>query len=154
MESRSRWLTVGLALLSASAFALAVQSAWWNIAEVTIGPYGSRHCFGGECRDGGLSWLGNHDLFMRAAISTRAGGYIAMFALVIVAGAVAARRRPVLIARASIIAIMTATAAASVFIAKFPGGVGKTSLGAGPLMFGIGIVSGVAASILVLRSRR
>src|SRR4051794_12114909 len=99
MEARSRWITVGLALLAATAFAFSVQTAWWSLAEVTIGPFGSRHCFGGECTSTGFAWMGEHDLFMRSAVATRAGGYIAMFVYVIVAGAVAARRVPTLVAR-------------------------------------------------------
>jgi hypothetical protein len=154
MEARSRWLTVGLALLAASAFAMSVQTAWWSISEVTIGPFGSRHCFGGECTSTGFAWLGQHDFFMRSAVATRAGGYIAMFAYILVAGGAAAKRVPALVARAGVVAILTATVAAISFYVKFPGGIGETSLGAGPFMFAIGIVSGVAASIMVHRAAR
>lgn len=146
---------MGLALLAASAFALSVQTAWWSLAEVTIGPFGSRHCFGGECNSTGFAWLGQHDFFMRSAVATRAGGYIAMFAYIIVAGSVASKRVPTLIARAGIVAILTATVAAIGFYVKFPGAnIGTPSIGAGPFMFAIGIVSGIAASIMVHRARR
>src|SRR5512146_1904549 len=112
MESRSRWISIALGLVAASAFALAVQIAWWHVAEVTVGPFGSRHCLGGECRETGLAWLGGTDLWMRAAVATRAAGYIAMFIFVVLAGAVAAKRVPLLVARASIVAVLTATASA------------------------------------------
>jgi hypothetical protein len=154
MEMRSKWITVGLALLAATAFALAVQTAWWHIAEATVGPYGSRNCFGGECRGGGLAWISTNDLWMRSAVSTRAAGYIAMFALIIVAGGAAARRVPLMFARASIVAIIVATVAGITFFVKFPGGMGPTSYGAGPIFFLVGIVSGVAAAIMVMKSAR
>jgi hypothetical protein len=154
LRGRARWITVGLALLAASMFALSVQTAWWSISEVTIGPFGSRHCFGGECTSTGFAWLGEHDFFMRAAVATRAGGYIAMFVYVFVAARVAAKRVPTLMGRAGIVAILTATAAAITFFVKFPGGVGEPTLGVGPLLFAIGVVSGVTASLLVQRARR
>jgi hypothetical protein len=151
MESRSRWIAVGLALLAAFLFALSVQSTWWSITTVTIGPFGTRNCPGGadEC---GLGWLGNHDLFMRAAVGTRAGGYIAMFAYIMIAGAIAAKRRPTLLARMGIVAILTAAAAAVTFFVKFPGAAfGEPGLGAGPFLFAGAVVAGVTASVLVLR---
>jgi hypothetical protein len=151
MEARSRWISLALGLLAASAFALAVQIAWWHVAEVTVGPFGSRHCFGGECRETGLAWLGGSDLWMRAAVATRAAGYIAMFAFVVLAGAIAAKRVPVLVARASIVAVLTATASGIYFIAAFPG-LPEASLGVGAVLFAVGIVAGMAAAIVVLRS--
>jgi len=151
MESRSRWISLALGLLAASAFALAVQIAWWHVAEVTVGPFGSRHCFGGECRETGLAWLDGSELWMRAAVATRAAGYIAMFIFVVLAGAVAARRVPLLVARASIVAVLTATASAVYFIAAFPG-LPEASLGVGAFLFAAGIVAGIAAAIVVLRS--
>jgi hypothetical protein len=155
MEARPRWITVGLALLAATAFALSVQTPWWSLAEVTIGPFGSRHCFGGECTSTGFAWLGQHEFFMRSAVATRAAGYIAMFAYIVIAGTVAGKRVPTLIARAGVVAILTATAAAIGFYVKFPGGsIGTPSIGAGPFMFGVAIVSGIAASIMVHRARR
>src|SRR5688572_12589127 len=104
---KSRWIGVALALLGAFAFALAVQSPWWSIGEVTIGPFGARHCFGGECRESGLGWIGASELWMRSAIAARAGGYIAMFVLIALAGGVAAKREPTLVARGTLAAIVT-----------------------------------------------
>lgn len=152
MESRSKWITMSLALLAASGFALAVQSAWWKVAEVSVGPFGSRHCFGGECRESGLSWIGGTELWMRAAIASRSAGYIAMFALVFLAGAVAAKRVPVLIARMSMVAILTALATGIYFVVAFPG-LKEASLGFGIFFFFAAAVAGFAAAITVARAR-
>ena len=134
---RSRLLPLLLALAAASAFALGVQMAWWSAGEVTIGPFGSRHCFGGECRESGLGWLGGTDLWMRAGVAARAGGYIAVFILVVLAGGLAAKRVPRLMARASIVAIITASVGGGYFGLSFPDGVlgGTHSLGIGIFMF-------------------
>src|SRR5688500_1856315 len=110
MSSRIRWLAVALAILAAASFAFAVQTAWWSIAEVAIGPFGSRHCFGGECRASGLGWIGGDDLWLRSAVATRAAGYITMFALLMFAGALAAKREPRLVARGVLASIVTAVA--------------------------------------------
>lgn len=143
---------MALALLAASGFALAVQSAWWKVAEVSVGPFGSRHCFGGECRESGLSWIGGTELWMRSAIASRSAGYIAMFALVFLAGAVAAKRVPVLIARMSFVAILTALATGIYFAIAFPG-LNEASLGFGIFFFFAAAVVGMAAAIIVARSR-
>ena len=51
MPTRTRILVAALAIVAAAAFALGVQDGhWWSIGEVTIGPFGSHHCFGGACR--------------------------------------------------------------------------------------------------------
>lgn len=151
MGSRSRWIAIGLGLLAACAFAFAVQTPWWSVGEVTIGPFGSRHCFGGECRETGLSWLGGADLWMRSGVAARYGGYIAMFVLIVVAGSAAAKRVPVLFARTSLVAIVTATVAAVYFIAAFPGVTGGT-VGIGMFLFAGAVIAGVASAIVVLRS--
>ncbi|HUS27425.1 MAG TPA: hypothetical protein VMZ53_02920 [Kofleriaceae bacterium] len=131
-----------------------MQSAWWTMSSVIVGPFGTRNCPGGadEC---GFAWLGtNHDLFMRSAVATRAGGYIAMFVYIMVAGAIAAKRVPSLLSKAGIVAILTASAAAITFFVKFPGSFGEPSLGAGPILFVVGVVAGVIASVRVLRAQR
>ena len=154
METRARWITVGLALLAASGFAMSVQTAWWAMSSVLIGPFGTRNCPGGadSC---GFSWLGaENDLFMRSAVATKAGGYIAMFIYIMIAGAVAAKRTPALLSKAGIVAIFTATVAAVTFFVYFPGSFGEPTLGPGPFMFAAGIVAGVTASVLVLRAQR
>lgn len=151
MNPRTRWITVGLALIAACAFALAVQTAWWSVAEVTIGPFGSRHCFGGECSETGLAWLGGADLWMRSGIATRAAGYISMFVLVVLAGSVAAKRVPALIARASLASILTAIVSGVYFLVAFPG-VAEASISAGMFLFAGAIIAGVAGAIVVLRA--
>jgi len=150
---KSRWIGVGLALLGAFGFALAVQSPWWTIGEVTIGPFGTRHCFGGECVERGLAWLGEgaSDLWMRSAIATRAAGYIAMFALLALAGGMAAKREPVLVARGVLAAIATAFAVGVYFFIAFPG-VGDPALDRGVFMYAAGVGFGTVAAIRLLRS--
>lgn len=150
VRSRSRILALVLALAGATAFALAVQSAWWSAGEVAIGPFGARHCFGGECRETGLSWIGGSELWMRSGVAARAGGYISMFVLIIVAGALAAKRIPRLMSKASLVAILTATASGGYFLVGFPG-VNSSTIGAGIVLFGAAIGFGVASVVVTLR---
>jgi hypothetical protein len=129
-----------------------VQAAWWSIGEVTIGPFGSRHCFTGECRETGLSWLGGSDLWMRSGIATRAAGYIAMFVLLMFGGAVAAKREPKLVARGALAAIITAAAAGAYFAAAFPG-LGGAGMSYGVFLYVGAVALGVAAIVVFLRRR-
>jgi hypothetical protein len=150
VRSRRRIIPLVLALAGATAFAIAVQAAWWSAGEVSIGPFGARHCFGGECRETGLSWIGGSDLWMRSGVAARAGGYIAMFVLIIVAGSLAAKRIPRLMAKASLVAILTATASGVYFTAAFPG-VNSATIGAGIVLFAAAIGLGVASAVTTLR---
>jgi hypothetical protein len=150
VRSRSRILPLVLALAGATAFAIAVHAAWWSAGEVSIGPFGARHCFGGECRETGLSWIGGTDLWMRSGVAARAGGYISMFVLIVIAGALASKRIPRLMAKASMVAILTATVSGAYFLFAFPG-VNSATIGAGMVLFIGGIVLGVASAILTLR---
>jgi hypothetical protein len=90
---------------------------------------------------------------MRAGVAARAGGYIAAFVLIVVAGALAAKRIPRLMARASIVSIVTAAAAGGYFVFKFPAGAlgNEGSLGHGIFLFVTAIVLGVAAAVFTLR---
>ena len=143
-----------VALLAASSFALAVQSAWWSIGDVAdVGPFGTRRCFGGECTEVDLTWLGGSELWMRSAVATRAAGYIAMFVLLMFAGALAAKREPRLVARGALSAIVTALAAGAYFAAAFPG-VSGAGIAQGPFLLAAGVVLGVAAVVVFLRSAR
>lgn len=153
MNSTPRWIALALALIAASTFAIAVQSAWWSAGEVAIGPFGSRHCFSGECRETGLGWLQGSAMWIRSGVAARAGGYIAMFALVVLGGAVAAKRVPLLFARASLVAIVTAAVTGAYFFAAFPG-VGGSSMGLGAPLFAFAIAAGIGASLTVLRVSR
>jgi hypothetical protein len=152
METRSRWITVVLALVAACSFALAVQSAWWTVGEVTIGPFGVRRCFGGECAEAGLAWIRGTDLWMRSVFATRAAGYIAMFVLLMFAGAIAAKREPKLLARGVLSALVTAAAVGTYLAVAFPG-LPEAHLSYGVILFVVAVVFGVAAVVSFLRRR-
>jgi hypothetical protein len=152
--TRARWLYVAFAVLAAMAFATSVWVApWWTVGEVRIGPLGSRHCFGGECRPAGLAWIGAPDLWMRSALATGAAGLVAMMLLLGVAGGFAARRAPVLVAKMTLVAIASAIACAAYFVAQFPGLQGAT-LGLGAILFAVGAVMGAVSPLVVLRRHR
>jgi hypothetical protein len=151
MPPRARWIALCLALVAGSAFALAVQSPWWSAGEVAIGTFGSRHCFAGECRTSGLAWIGASELWLRAGIAMRAAGFIAMFALLVLAAGLAARRAPRLVAGAVLTSIVTAMVAGGYFAVAFPG-LGGASFARGLVMFGVAIVTGIVAAIIVLRA--
>jgi hypothetical protein len=150
VRSRRRIVPLVLALAGATAFAIGVQAAWWSAGEVSIGPFGARHCFGGECRETGLSWIGGSDLWMRSGIAARAGGYIAMFILIIVAGALASKRIPRLMAKASLVAILCAAVSGGYFLFVFPG-VNTATVGPGLVLFLAAIVVGIASAVTTLR---
>lgn len=154
MPTPLRWIAVILAVLAAASFALGVQSAWWSLAEVAVGPFGSRHCFGGECRASGLGWvIGADDLWMRSAVATRAAGYIAMVALLMFAGALAAKREPRLVARGTLASIVTAIAVGAYFGFAFPGLAGA-SIGRGVFLFVAAIALGTVAVVLFMTAPR
>lgn len=145
-----RWLVVALALLAASAFAVSVQAGrWWSIGDVAIGPFGARSPFGGS---GGLSWAGGSPRWERFGIATGAGALIAMFVLITVAGAVAARRVPKLAAKTALVSIATATLAAIGFVAARPDGALPFALDRGLVLFAVAVVLGATAAIRVLRA--
>jgi hypothetical protein len=147
---RYRWPVVALALVAASAFAVSVQAGrWWSIAEVEIGPFGSRSPFGGP---GTLSWAGSSARWERFGIATWAGGLIAMFVLVVLAGAVAAHRVPRLAAKTALVAIVTATLVAIGFIAARPENGLPFAMDRGVALFAAAVVAGGIAAIAVLRS--
>lgn len=147
---KHRWFVVALALVAASAFALSVQAGrWWVLGEVEIGPFGSRSPFGGR---GGLSWVGGTARWERLGMATWAGGLIAMFVLVVLAGAVAARRVPRLAARTALVAIVTAVLPAIAFVAARPGDGLPYEIARGIGLFAAAVVIGAIAVIRVLRS--
>ena len=150
---RARWMYVALAVLGAMLFATSVWvGQWWTIGEVAIGPLGSRHCFGGECRPAGLAWIGGTDLWMRSAVATGAAGLLAMLLLLIVAGALAAGRIPKLVAKTTLVSIASAIACAAYFVAKFPGVQGATT-SQGAYLFAAAALVGLVTPIVVLRRR-
>jgi hypothetical protein len=148
---KRRWPIVALSLAAASAFALSVQGGrWWSIGEVAIGPFGSHSPFGGG---GDLSWTGGGARWQRFGIAAGAGGLIAMFVLIVVAGALAAGRVPRLAARTALVAIATAALAAAGFIAARPAGM-PLAPDRGVALLAAAIVVGVVAAIAVLRAPR
>lgn len=145
-----RWFVVMLALAAASAFALSVQAGrWWSIGDVELGPAGSRSPFGGP---GDLSWAGGSARWERFGVATWAGGLIAMFVLVVLAGAVAGNRVPRLAAKTALVAIATAALAAIAFVATRPDNGLPFAIDRGVFLFGAAVVAGVISAGAVLRS--
>jgi hypothetical protein len=145
-----RWIVVALALVAASAFAVSVQAGrWWTIGDVEIGPFGAHTAFGGPMN---LARFASSDRWGRFGIATWAGGLVAMFVLVVLAGAIAAKRVPRLAAKTALIAIATATLAAIAFYLGFPAEL-PGAVDRGVPIFAAGIVLGVAAAIAVLTNR-
>lgn len=155
MPTRTRILVAALAIVAAAAFALGVQDGhWWSIGEVTIGPFGSHHCFGGACRATGLAWIGASDLWMRAAVATGAAGLLAAALLVMLGAAAAAGRFPTLLARMGGVAIVTATLVGAYFLAGFHGVDGAHAApGRGIVLYFGAIPLGLGAAVMVLRAR-
>src|SRR5512142_849332 len=147
---KSRWLALGLALVGAAALALSSIEAWWTAGEAAIGPFGTHHCFGDDCQSTGLSWLGGSDIWMRSAVASRAAALIATALLVLLAGAVAAKRVPKLVARTTMVALSAAIVVGAYFFAKFPSP-GGDRMAVGPALYAAGIVLGAIAAILVYR---
>ena len=146
-----RWLLVAGALVAATAFALSVQGGrWWSIGDVGIGPLGARSPFGGA---GGLSWAGATARWERFGAATFAAGLIAMFALIVVAAGLAARRVPRLAARTALVAIATAVAVGAGFVALRPENGLPFALGHGVPLFAGGAVLGAAIALRIARTR-
>jgi hypothetical protein len=155
MTRTQRWIALLLALAGACAFAVSVWvGAWWTVGEATIGPFGARACFDGDCRLRGLSWIGGTDLWMRSAFATGVAGVLAMFVLTAVAGATAAKRVPRLLARTTLVTIATAIACSAYFVAAFPGvGGAEAHYALGAALFPLGALLGIASSVVVIRAK-
>jgi hypothetical protein len=153
---KHRWIIVALALVAASAFAVAaIAGRWWSIGDVAeIGPFRSLRCFGegGECEAAGLNWIGGSERWMRTGMGAWAGCLISTFVLCVTAAAVAAKRIPKLAAKTSLVSVATAALAGTAFIVQFPG-VEGAKIDRGIYLFAIGIVLGAIAAISVLRAR-
>jgi hypothetical protein len=147
---KSRWLALGLALVGAAAMALSSIEPWWLAGETAIGPFGTHHCFGGDCQSTGLSWLGGTDIWLRSAVATRAAAIIACALLVLLAGALAAKRVPRLVARTTMVALSAAIIVGVYFVWKYPSP-GGDHMGLGAALYTAGIVFGAIAAILVYR---
>ena len=146
---KNRWLIVALALIAATLFAISVQMGkWWSVETVEIGPFGSKHCFGGDCKPAGLGWVNGTARWQRTGIGTWAGGLLSAFILSIMAAGVAAKRVPKLAARTALVSIGTTLTAGALFILQYPGVEGATP-DRGLWTFAIAIVVGSAAAIKV-----
>lgn len=147
-----RWIIIVLALVAATAFAISVQTGrWWSVGDVEIGPFGSKHCFDGDCRPAGLTWVGGTERWARTGMGAWAGGLLSALVLAILAAAVAARRVPKLAAKTALVSIVTTLVAGSLFIAQYPG-VQGASVDRGIVVFAIAIVLGATTAVLVLRA--
>jgi hypothetical protein len=144
---RSRFIPLALALCAATAFAFALHTAWWITGDIEVGPFGARTCIDGRC-SGTFVGIGP---WLRAAIPARVAGYVVLAVLVFVAGALAARRIPRLMARTLLVALATALATGAYF-AFGTEHIGAPHLGVGMFCFAGGIVLGTAAAILTLRA--
>jgi hypothetical protein len=145
-----RYVVLALALAAASSLALSVEGgAWWTIATVQVGPHGSRHCMGGAefC---GLQWLGGDAGWARLGTTAWGTALVAMAALVMLAGAVAAKRMPRLIGLVTLSATLTTAVAGALFFTGFPGFAGA-HLDRGFWLFSIGVFFGLAAGATVTR---
>ena len=149
---RHRWGLVAASLIAASAFALSVQGGrWWSIGDVSIGPLGARSPFG---HLGGFSWAGGGPRWERFGVATFAAGLIAMFVLIAVAGALAARRVPRLAARTAVVAIATAALVGTGFVTARPHNGLPFDIDRGVWLFAGAVVVGAIAAAGVLRAAR
>lgn len=146
-------LDVAAALVAASLFATSVWlGGWWTVGDaVSIGPLGTRQCFGGECRTVSLAWVGGSVTWHRAAAATWGAGLVAMAALIGIAAARAAGKSPTLVAKTTLVSIATAVVAASYFVIAFPATTGA-SIGHGVALYGGAVAFGVFAPIRILRN--
>ena len=152
MTRMHRWLLVAIALVGAAAFALSVQGGrWWSIGDVSIGPLGAHSPFGGL---GGLSWAGGSARWERFGSATFAAGLIAMFALIVVAGALAAGRTPRLAAKTAVVAIATAALVGTAFVVARPDNGLPFALDRGVALFAGAVIAGAVAAAGVLRAAR
>lgn len=142
-----RWFLVAIAVIAAASFAISVWvGRWWEIGEVEVGPFGSHHCFNGDCRPGGLAWTNGGDFWLRTAVATWVGCLLTMVLLLGVAGAIAANRTPKMLAKSALTSLVTTTAAGAYFILKLPALTG-TTIGQGMIFFIAACVLGFVAPI-------
>ena len=102
----------------------------------------------------GINWItGADDLWILSAVAARAAGSIACFVLLALAGALAAKRVPHLVAKLALVALITAGVTGGYFAFAFPG-VGGSGVDLGVFLFVAALVLGWVAPILVMRSAR
>jgi hypothetical protein len=155
---RLRWSIVALALIAGIAFAISVWGGqWWVIADAAeVGPFGGKRChFDKSCEPAGLTWLGAGDRWMRVGMATWAAGLISTFLLVVLAGGVAAKRIPTLVAKTVLVSIATGAIVGGWFFVGFPSAdfpAADVSLGA--WLYLAATILAATAAIAVLRARR
>lgn len=148
-----RWFLVAIAVVAAASFAISVWAGrWWQIGEVEVGPFGSHHCFNGDCRPGGLAWTNGGDFWMRTAVATWVGSLLTMVLLLGVAGAIAAKRVPKMLAKSVLTSLVTTAAAGTYFIVKLPA-MTTTVVGQGLYVFVAACVLGAVAPIWALTQK-
>jgi len=152
MTPALRWLSALFGLVGAGAFAVSVQAGkWWSIAGVVeIGPHRSWQCFKDECVPAGMSWIGASAQWERFGIATWGAGLVGALVMVLLAATIAAGRVPRLLAQMAIVAVLTALAASTAFVAKFPGVTGA-ELDRGALLYILAMVFGAATAVITLR---
>jgi hypothetical protein len=123
------------------------------VAGFEIGPFGSYRCFDGECRSAGLGWIGGSERWMRTGTGVWAAGFLSMFTLLVVAGAVAAGRVPRLAAKVALVSIATAAITGALFVIQFPG-VQGAGVDRGLLLFVAAVALGATSCVAVLRGGR
>lgn len=149
MSTARRVLTITMAVLAAVGLALAVEGGrWWSLgAGVQIGPVGSQHCFGGDCKPSRLAWLGGSALWDRLGFATYVGGLLAALVLVAMAGGLAARRPARLISLIAAVATATATVVGGAFIMLRPTELPGITIDRGVPLFVAGVVLAAAAIV-------
>ncbi|MCE9580821.1 MAG: hypothetical protein K8W52_47345 [Deltaproteobacteria bacterium] len=154
MPRTFRILSIALALLGASAFAMAVEGGhWWTLDEVSVGPVSTMQCFGGTCAQTGFDWIGPPGSWVRWGAAAYAAGLVAALVLVTLAASLASKRNGRLAARVSVIAAGTAVAAGGLFIYTFPSLPGMV-MDRGIWLYGGGVALAAAAALVALRGAR
>jgi hypothetical protein len=132
-----RWIFVVMLIACACGFAISVEAlAWWRVGDAEISTVRSRNCFGvvsnsknedakrppasTTCRTTGLSWVGADHLWGRAGVASYAGGLLSAFICVLTAAGFAARRKPSLLLKMTLVSSITSALAASYFVSKMP----------------------------------
>ena len=148
------WFGLTITFASGSTIWSARQAGkWWSLGDVEVGPFGSRNCFGGECKSTDLSWLGGSERWIRTGIATWAAGLLALLLLVTLSGALAAKRTPRLLAKTALVSVVTATLAGTWFIIQFQGLQAALNVDRGIFFLYGGAAFGLAATISALRLR-
>jgi hypothetical protein len=119
------------------------------VGEIQIGPFGSRACFEGHCRD---AVVGGTARWLRMGIASGASGLLSMFVLTIVAAGVASKRIPTLAAKSTLASVLTSLTVGALFIVQRPLIPGVV-IERGFYLFAVAVITGLVATLLVLRAK-